>query len=152
MTADVYAAGQKIGKSAMKENEAIVRTVLHHYPAVQGIYLFGSRASGDDRPDSDMDLALLFGHEQSKHLGLLALSECGFHLEEALGKSVDLVNARMVSTVLQKEIISGDVIFCANRFAVDEFEMLVLSQYQRLNRERADILESFRKTKRAYAV
>jgi hypothetical protein len=58
----------------------------------------------------------------------------------------------MVSTVLQKEIISGDVIFCANRFAVDEFEMLVLSQYQRLNRERADILLSFQKNKRAYAV
>jgi uncharacterized protein len=53
---------------------------------------------------------------------------------------------------LQKEIISGDLIFRANRFAVDEFEMLVLSQYQRLNQERADILESFRKTKRAYAV
>ncbi len=39
----------------MKDNEAIVPTVLRHCSAVQGIYLFGSRASGDNRPDSDTD-------------------------------------------------------------------------------------------------
>jgi hypothetical protein len=82
----------------------------------------------------------------------LVLSDCRFELEAALGQAVDLVNARMVSTVLQKEIISGDLIYCADRYAVDEFEMLCLSDYQRLNQERADILASFRKTKRAYAV
>lgn len=136
----------------MKTDEVIVTTVLHHYPAVQGIYLFGSRATGDDRPGSDVDLALLLPHGQSKNFGPLVLSDCRFELEAALGQTVDLVNARRVSTVLQKEIISGDLIYCADRYAVDEFEMLCLSDYQRLNQERADILASFRKTKRAYAV
>ena len=62
------------------------------------------------------------------------------------------MNARQVSTVMQKEIIGGRLIYSPDRLAVDEFEMLVLSYYQKLNEERKDILESFRKTKRAYAV
>ena len=53
---------------------------------------------------------------------------------------------------MQKEIIGGRLIYSPDHLAVDEFEMLVLSYYQKLNEERKDILESFRKTKRAYAV
>jgi hypothetical protein len=82
----------------------------------------------------------------------LILSEGRFALEEALHREVDLLNARQVSTVMQKEIIGGRLIYSPDHLAVDEFEMLVLSYYQKLNEERKDILESFRKTKRAYAV
>ncbi len=63
------------------------------------------------------------------------------------------MNARLVSTVFQKEIIgSGRLIYAADPYAVDEFEMLVMSYYQKLNEERKDILESFYRTGRAYAV
>ncbi len=130
----------------------IIDTILAHYPAAQGIYLFGSYATGDERPDSDMDVALLLPHEQAKKEQDLALSQCKFELEEALNKEVDLLNARRVSTVFQKEIIRGKLIHCADRYAVDEFEMLVISYYQKLNEERKEILESFHRTGRAYSV
>jgi len=130
----------------------IIDTVLAHYPAVQGIYLFGSYATGNEWPDSDMDVAVLFAHEQAKNEKDLSLSQCRFELEKALNKEVDLLNARRVSTVFQKEIIRGKLIHCADRYAVDEFEMLVISYYQKLNEERKEILESFRRTGRAYSV
>jgi uncharacterized protein len=91
-------------------------------------------------------------HEQAKKEKNLILSECRFELERTLSKQVDLLNSRLVSTVFQKEIIGGRLIHCADLFAVDEFEMLVLSYYQKLNEERKGILESFYRTGRAYAV
>jgi uncharacterized protein len=49
--------------------------------------------------------------------------------------------------------IDGDtLIYCTGRFAVDEFEMLFISYYQKLNEERREILDSFKKTGRAYTV
>ncbi|MFH1738545.1 MAG: nucleotidyltransferase domain-containing protein [bacterium] len=131
---------------------SIVKTVLKHFPAVQGIYLFGSCATGNEWPQSDVDIALLLPHEQSKTEKNLLLSECRFDLEKALHKQVDLLNARQVSTVFQKEIIAGKCIHVADRDAVEEFEMLTLSKYQKLNEERREILEDFQKTGRAYKV
>lgn len=63
------------------------------------------------------------------------------------------MNARGVSTVLQKEIIMAERrIFCADRYATDEFEMLVLSFYQKLNEERAEIVAEGLRSGRFYGV
>jgi predicted nucleotidyltransferase len=128
----------------------VVETVLRHYPTVQGIYLFGSYAAGSAWPDSDVDVALLLPPAQAKRS--LALSPCHLELAETLRKEVDLVNLRQVSTVFQMEIIYGKLLYCADRYAVDEFEMLTLSYYQKLNEERREILEAFYETGRAYSV
>jgi hypothetical protein len=83
----------------------------------------------------------------------LALTPCHLELVEALGKDVDLLNARQVSTVFQKEIVAkGRLLYCADKYAVDEFEMLTLSYYQKLNEERKEILEEFERTGKAYDV
>jgi predicted nucleotidyltransferase len=141
------------GNDSMTTMDAIIiKTILQYYPEVQAIYLFGSSAAGLERPDSDLDIALLLPHELAKREKNLILSECRFALEKALQQEVDLLNARQVSTVMQKEIISGRLIYGPDRQVVDEFEMLVLSYYQKLNEERQDILVSFRRTRRAYAV
>jgi len=131
----------------------IIKTVIGHYPRVQGIYLFGSYGTEHEWPDSDIDIALLLPPVQAKQEKNLGLSQCRFDLEEVLDKEVDLLNARMVSTVFQKEIIyNGRLIYAAEPYAVDEFEMLVISYYQKLNEERQGILNSFLGTGRAYAV
>jgi hypothetical protein len=41
----------------------------------------------------------------------LLLSQCRFDLEIALQKEVDLLSARQVATVFQKEIISGTCLY-----------------------------------------
>jgi len=130
----------------------IIEAVLAHYPATQGIYLFGSFATADERADSDVDIALLLPPDEAKRAGQLVTSDLRRQLSRTLGRDVDLLNARRVSTVFQMVIIFGELIYCADRYAVDEFEMLTLSYYQKLNEERAEILAEFRQTGRAYAV
>lgn len=121
--------------------DSITETVLIFYPDVQGIYLFGSYQTGDEWPDSDVDIALLLPPDVAKQQSNLAMSECCFTLAEALNKDVDLLNLRTVSTVFRKEVVTkGRLLFCADRFAVDEFEMLSLSYYQKLNEERGEII------------
>jgi uncharacterized protein len=59
-----------------------------------------------------------------------------------IGRSVDLINLRQVSTVLQKEVVMADRrIFEGDLGAAEEFEMLTLSYYQKLNEERAGVIE-----------
>ncbi len=136
----------------MSEHMAIINTVLKHYPDIQAIYLFGSYGTGQEWPESDVDVALLLPPEGAKRAKDMMLSPCRFDLENAIHKEVDLLNARRVSTVFQKEIIGGSLVYCADPYAVDEFEMLVISYYQKLNEERREILASFNSTGRAYAV
>lgn len=139
--------------NTMNERSAIIRTVLKHYPDVQAIYLFGSYGTEYEWPDSDIDIALLLSPQQAKNERHLAMSQCRQALADCLRKDVDLVNPRQVSTVFQKEIIAnGRLLYCANQYAVNEFEMLVLSYYQKLNEERKEIVNSFIETGRAYAV
>ena len=127
----------------MKTSEIIVQTVLAYYPTVQGIYLFGSCMTEDEWPDSDVDIALLLPPIEAKQERYLAMSECALDLARNLGKEVDLLNARTVSTVFRKEIVSkGRLLYSTNRYAIDEFEMLTLSYYQKLNEERAGIIYS----------
>jgi uncharacterized protein len=135
-------------------SDDLIRTiVLRHVPDVQAIYLFGSHGTDDERADSDVDLALLLPHVQAKKAGPLALTPCCRDLEDALRKDIDLVNLRHVSTVFQHQIIfNSRLIHVGDRYAVDEFEMLTMSYYQKLNDERKEILEAFRETGRAYNV
>lgn len=130
----------------------IIQIILAHYSSVQAIYLFGSYAARQEWPNSDIDIALLLPPDQARQEKNLLLSRCRFDLQDALSRDIDLLNARLVSTVFQKEIIGGIRIYCADLYAADEFEMLVISYYQKLNEERREILDAFYRTGRAYAV
>lgn len=137
----------------MSENDRIVRVILDSYPAAQAIYLFGSYGTADEWPDSDVDIAVLLPPDTAKQVASLAFSKVRAALERLLGKDVDLINLRLVPTVFQKEITMAERrIYCADTYAADEFEMLVLSFYQELNENRQEILAAFWKTRRAYPV
>ena len=134
---------------ACMNREAVVKTVLSFYPDVEAIYLFGSYLTPDQQQDSDVDIAVLFPHEKAKLLKNIALSECRDALENVLKRTVDLINIRTANTVFQNEIIQqGRIIYQQNELAVDEFEMLALSFYQKLNEERAGILVDILETGR----
>ncbi len=114
---------------------------MNHYPDVKAIYLFGSYDTEREWPNSDVDIALLLPPANARETGSLALSPLWFELERLFGKTVDLINLRQVSTVFQKEIIMADRrIYCGDEYAADEFEMLALSFYQKLNQERSEVL------------
>ena len=133
--------------------DAIVDIILAHEPQTLAIYLYGSYGTADEWPDSDVDLAILLPPVETRQRSSAWLAGCRSALMTALGKSVDLVIARDVSTVLQKEIVAtGRLLLVADSNAVAEFEMLTLSLYQKLNDERREILEAFHATGRAYDV
>jgi len=134
-------------------NDIIIKTVLDFYSDVEGIYLFGTYGTEDARPDSDVDIALLLSPTRAKEIRNIAISDCRDALEGELRREIDLINLRQVSTVFQFQIITtGQLIHTGSERAVQEFEMLTFSFYQKLNEERHSILESFYQTKRAYPV
>jgi predicted nucleotidyltransferase len=140
-------------KHDMNSEASIIKIVLLHYPDVQAVYLFGSYGTEDEWPESDVDIALLLSPEKSKKTGPLAKSNLLIALESVLKKDVDIINLRQVSTVLQKEIVSTDRrIYTSDPYATEEFEMLTLSYYQKLNEERAGIIESALKDGRFHQI
>ena len=112
------------------------------YPKCQAIYLFGSFGNGKQNSHSDVDIAILLPIIDSKAFKSIQFSACQTQLCLALRREVDLINLRAVSTVFQNEIVSSArLIDCQDRAATEEFEMLSLSLYQKLNEERKEILE-----------
>ncbi len=130
-------------------SKAIIKKVLSFYPEVEAIYLFGSYLTSNESEESDVDIALLFSPDKAKLLRYSGVSECRYALEKMLKKTVDLINIRMMNTVFQHEIMQeGRLIYKQNDYAVDNFEMYIMTSYQKLNEERADILEDILSTGR----
>lgn len=137
----------------MESGDTIVRIIQTHHPDVQAIYLFGSWGTEEEWPDSDVDIAMLLPPDKAKTLGALDLVKTQAELASLLHKPVDLLNLRQISTVFQKEVVMADRrIFTANEYAAEEFEMLTLSFYQKLNEERAEILSEGLRSGRFYDV
>jgi len=134
----------------------IVSTIREIHPEVQAIYLFGSHGTAYERADSDVDLALLLPPAVAKSLGSLTLGPCAEALAELLHRPVDLVNLRMVDTVFQARIIeTGRLLYTSGSSSgsgeTANFEMLTLSYYQKLNEERAEIIQDIVRTGRVLA-
>jgi hypothetical protein len=66
---------------SLEEQELRRRGVLH-------LALFGSVARGDDRPDSDIDVAVEI--EAGRSSSLIRMEETRLYLEDLLGRPVDL--------------------------------------------------------------
>lgn len=67
-------------------------SLISKYPITK-IILFGSRASGNSRPDSDVDLIMEF----SAPITLITLAQIKYELEDILGVSVDVIHGPISS-------------------------------------------------------
>ncbi len=147
--------GQKsrqIGDEIAQSN--LTAPILTSHPNTQAIYLYGTWGTEYQRPDSDLDIAVLLPHDEAKQVDpwewiLLAAGIAGdIHVEHA-----DLINLRTAPVILCKEVIAADRrVYCADENAADQFEMLTLSFYQKLNDERREIVESGLSSGRFYDV
>lgn len=127
----------------MTINQTIISPILKDYPTTQAIYLFGSWGTEDEWTNSDIDVALLLPVVQAKSIDIWQWVALADTIASAVGKEkADLINLRAANTVLRKEIIMAERrIYCADETAADEFEMLTLSFYQQLQKERKPIIE-----------
>jgi predicted nucleotidyltransferase len=125
-----------------KKINDIIKKVLQFFPEVVGIYLFGSLLTIYETEESDVDIALLFPVISKVSIHSPEFRDLHFELTKTLDRDIDLILLRQVDTVFQHEIIqSGRLLYTCDKYQVEEFEMLTMSYYQKLNDERAEILK-----------
>ncbi len=134
--------------------QKIITPILATHPNTQAIYLYGTWGTEYQRPDSDLDIAVLLPSATARTLDRSTWSRLSTEVAAAAKvEYADLIEPRTVSVILCKEIIAADRrIYCADEYAADEFEMLILSFYQKLNDERRGIVESGLRDGRFYDV
>lgn len=98
-----------------------IQPVLESDPRVRFAYLYGSRARGDARPDSDVDLAVSLRPQG----GLLDDARLHDQLAAALGRDdVDLLVVDDAPLWLQFRVVAGRVLFSR-----DERERISFREY-----------------------
>jgi predicted nucleotidyltransferase len=114
-------------------------------PGVVAVYLFGSEARGTARPDSDVDVALLYAKEPAETLDSPRLALEG-DLERLLGRPVQVVVLNSAPADLVHRVLrDGRLLFEADRSARIAFEVAARNEYFDL----LPVLRRYRKLERA---
>jgi predicted nucleotidyltransferase len=112
------------------------------------IMLFGSAARGKMHADSDVDIAFLSDMVCDEAQLYFIAQELAIELD----RDIHLINLNIVSTVLQAQVIStGEIIYEQDKLRRQEFFVLVMKKYARLNEERAPILDRIKERGSIYA-
>lgn len=110
-----------------------LRSTVHDLLA---IYVFGSRVQGTSGPNSDLDLAVLVaGYAEP-----VALWSLAGELADTAGCSVDLLDLRAASTVMQYQIVTTGQRWWAKDAQAALYEAAILSEKTALDTARAGLL------------
>lgn len=125
---------------------AVVAALEDDVPGLSAVYAFGSQIRGNARPDSDLDLALM----ADETLNAEDLWELSSRLEHIVDCSVDLLDLRAASTVMQYQIITNGRRLWARDGQAALYESFILSQKTALDEARAALLEDIQKAGTVY--
>ena len=107
----------------------------------EAIILFGSYARGDQRQDSDVDIAIKTKKEISKK----EIFELTQELEQLLKKDVDLVDLNAISDSFRYEILmNGQILYCEDSYKFDLYKLDMFREYLELNESRKDIIDNIK--------
>lgn len=127
--------------------EEVLEPIRAAVPGLISVYQFGSTVRDNEHSESDLDLAVL----AAQPLPNLERWELQEDLAVRLRRTVDLVDLRAASTVMQVQVIAqGDILVEEDRTARQRFEMNTFSSYALLNEERAGIIEDIQARGRVY--
>ena len=129
----------------MSEHELLL-VLKQHFPGLQAVYLFGSRAGGNAREDSDLDLAVL----ADEQLAPLAMWDLAQSLASMTGCDVDLVDLRSASTIMQHQIITTGLRLWQSGIQAALYECFVLREKMDLDAARAELLADIQREGRIY--
>lgn len=120
----------------------ITKWLKSEFSDLQAAYLFGSFASGQQRPSSDVDIAILI----PRKIPAYDLWNKAQELAILLNRDVDLVNLISANTVFQNEIIQhGKLIFVGDDVKRFNFECYVIRSYLDFMPARNTIIEHMKK-------
>ena len=112
--------GQKsaeVDATALRASQAVFRAFSQRPPALQAIWLFGSRARALARPDSDVDVAILCAERTGPDL--LSLQD---ELSSREGLELDLIDLRSAPPELAWEVITtGRLLIEIDEIATEQF-------------------------------
>ncbi len=120
---------------------AIVNTLKAGLPDLRFIYRYGSAGGPYERPDSDLDLAVMAGHRLTLD-ERLALAQ---DIAQLAGREVDLNDLRQLPVTLRVQIVLDGVrLYAADAVEAEAYATHTLSDYVQLNEARRDLLEDVR--------
>jgi len=134
-------------KQLMASDGPIVSAIRARLPQSIAIYAFGSQTRGQANADSDLDLAVLV----AGYVDPLLVWDLSAKLADIAGCSVDLLDLRAASTVMQHQVISTGARLWAAGVQAGLFECYVLSEKTALDAARAPLLADIARTGRVYA-
>ena len=108
--------------------DTMYQNICEGYPEILAAYLFGSRATGQARPESDWDVALLLKPGSEPEFDYLGFKVA---LEKALHHDVDLIILNNAGAPIKHQVRrDGNVVFDRDPRKRTEWEMLSRKMYQ----------------------
>lgn len=126
--------------------EIIVKRVQDRLPDLLALYAFGSRIQGNAGADSDLDLAVLV----PGYADPLLLFDLAGELTDRAGCTVDLLDLRAASTVMQYQIITTGVRWWQKDSQAALFEAAILSEKTALDEVRKALIDDIQHSGSVY--
>lgn len=126
---------------------ALVARLQRDLPGLLAVYAFGSRIQGTAGPDSDLDLAVLLTSPGDS----VVLWELAGELSDIAGCTVDLVDLRAASTVMQHQVLTTGQRWWAQDVRAGMWETSMLSDKLHLDAARAPLLADIAREGRIHA-
>ncbi len=126
--------------------EQLVSLLREPLPGLLAVYAFGSRVQATARPDSDLDMAVLV----EGYADVLLLWELAGALAEVAGATVDLLDLRAASTVMQYQIVTTGQRWWERDSQAALYEAAILSEKTALDSARAGLLADIRERGNIY--
>ena len=122
-------------------DEQIERTLRLFFAKEENIrlaFLIGSFATGKSRPDSDVDVAVLFGRVPD-YMDVLGLRD---RLSVLMEREADLVVLNDAGPVIRMQVLKTGIRLRAEQGAYEEFFVRTVNEYDDLKQIRAPIEEA----------
>lgn len=112
-------------------------------PRILALYLLGSVARGDQRPDSDIDIGLM--PEPGQHISALERVQLANSMAVELKRSVDLGEVSSKNLVYSFEaLMKGTALYKRDSDRAELYGANLLGMYQQFNYERREVLDAYR--------
>ena len=126
----------------------LIEAIRALLPNTIAIYIFGSTGTAYERPDSDLDIAILADQKISFETKLALMNPL---MKISHKDRIDIVDLYKAPPLLKAQIIfKGKLIYSANKLTVNLFEDRSLLEYVFFNEERRELVNDILKRGSVY--